>query len=213
MKEFTVEQRSGAWYDVRRGIPTCSRFDKILTAVRGEPSKAQEILICELLAESILPPEAGLIRGHMTAEMEHGMILESEARCRYELEFATEPVVEAGFVLADCGLYGGSPDALVGDSGGVEIKCPAPATHIGYVRDGSLPNEYKTQVHGYMVVTGRAWWDFFSYARNLPVFRLRVHRDEYTAKLKAELHRFCEKYNEARVAFGLPRLAGGIDAT
>lgn len=187
-------------------MPTCSRFDMILTAVKGTPSAAQETLINQLLAESLMPPEQGIIRPPMTAEMEHGMILEGEARCCYELEHATEAVKEVGFVVADCGLYGGSPDALVGEAGGVEIKCPNPVTHIGYLRAGVLPNEYKCQVHGHMIVTGRDWWDFFSYVRNLPPFYLRVLRDDFTKKLSAELTDFCARYNEARAVFNLPAI-------
>lgn len=207
MTTLDTPQRTQAWYDARKGLPTCSRFDQILTAAKGEPSKSQETLINELLAESILPPEQGFIKPNViTAEMEYGMKLEAEARCCYELEYATEPVKEVGFIVADSGLYGGSPDALVGDDGGVEIKCPSAVTHIGYLRSGVLPSEYKCQVHGYLVVTGRAWWDFFSYARNLPVFRIRVTRDGFTDKLQAELLRFSEKYNTERIKFNLSPL-------
>ncbi len=210
MTETSAPQRSAEWFEARRGLPTASRFDRILTAVKGEPSKAQELLICELLAESLCPPQEGVIRSVMTPEMEYGMKLEAEARCSYEVEYATEPVREVGFILHDSGLFGGSPDALVGDSGGCEIKCPNAATHIGYYRDGVLPNEYRCQVHGYMVVTGRAWWDFFSYCRNVPPFRIRIERDAFTAKLEAELLRFCEKYNSARAQFKLPAF-GKVD--
>jgi len=203
MKTFEVIQRSESWYEVRRGVPTCSRFDQILTPVQAKPAAAQETLINELLVESIMPPEQGLIKGHMTEEMESGMILEAEARCRYELEFASAPMTEVGFLMHESGLFGGSPDALVGEEGGVEIKCPAAVTHIGYLRAGALPNDYKCQVHGYLIVTGRPWWDFFSYCRNLPVFRLRVHRDDFTEKLAKELLNFCAKYKKAREDFGI----------
>jgi hypothetical protein len=203
MTVVETAQRSEQWYEARRGLPTCSRFDQILTAAKGEPSKSQETLICALIAESILPPQEGVIRP-MSADIEHGIITEAEARCAFELEFAPEPVTEVGFVVHASGLYGGSPDGLVGESGGVEIKCPKAETHIGYFRAGVLPNEYKAQVHGYMAVTGRNWWSFFSYFRGLPPFHIRVTRDDFTAKLEAELPRFCAKYNEARAAFGLP---------
>lgn len=209
MKTHAVAQRSEQWFAARRGLPTCSRFDSILTPKTGKASAAQESLINELIAESIQPPEAGLIKPQFTtAEMEQGMVLEAEARCAYELEFAPEPVSEVGFVTHDSGLFGGSPDALVGESGGVEIKCPLLSTHIGYVRAGDLPSDYKCQVHGYLIVTGRGWWDFFSYARNAAPFRLRVTRDDFTAKLEAELHAFCARYNAERAKFNLPPVGG-----
>ena len=204
MKTLDVPQRSEAWFNARRGLPTCSRFDAILTAKTAKPSAAQWTLVNELIAESIQPPEAGLLKPKfMSEDMEQGIILEAEARCAYELEFAKEPVREAGFLLHDSGLFGGSPDALVGDKGGVEIKCPQLATHIGYIREGVLPAEYRCQVHGYLIVSGRDYWDFFSYARNAPPFRLTITRDEFTAKLEAELLNFCALYNEERAKFGL----------
>jgi hypothetical protein len=202
MQTLDVQQRSQQWYDARRGMATCSRFDSILTPKTAKPSSAQETLINELLAETMLPPEQGVIRG-MTAEMEQGVILEAEARCCFELEFAKAPVKEVGFVIASNGLYGGSPDALVGEDSGCEIKCPAGHTHISYIREGVLPSEYKCQVHGYMIVTGRKQWDFFSYCRNLPPFHLTINRDEFTAKLESELATFVAKYNAERVKFGL----------
>ena len=203
MKTLDVKQRSEAWAEARKGLPTASRFDQILTASKGEPAAAQQTLINELLAESILPPQQGLVKSFLSPEMEQGMILEAEARCRFELEFAVEPVTEVGFVIHESGLFGGSPDALVGESSGAEIKCPGAAKHIGYLRAGKLPLAYKCQVHGYMLITGRPRWWFFSYARDLPPFCLEVPRDDFTDKLEAELYNFCAVYNEARKQFGL----------
>lgn len=205
MRALATVQRSEEWFALRRGVPTCSRFDKIITAATAMASASQEGLINELISESILPPEQGVIK-YVSEEMEQGMILEAEARFCYELNHATAPIAEMGFLMHDSGLYGGSPDALVGEDGGAEIKCPSGPVHVGYFRAGVLPDCYKQQVHGYLAVTGRPWWDFFSYCRNLPPFRIRVMRDSYTAALEAELMNFSNKYNEARVQFGLPKL-------
>jgi hypothetical protein len=205
MRTLLMPQRSLEWFNARRGIPTCSRFDAILTPKTGKPAAAQETLINALIAESIAPPDAGFIKPeYVSKEMEQGMRLEAEGLCAYDLEHATAPVTEAGFILHDSGLFGGSPDALVGDVGGCEIKCPLLSTHIGYVRAGVLPDTYRCQVHGYLVVTGRAWWDFFSYARHTPPFHLRIERDDFTAKLEAELMAFCARYNAERAKFNLP---------
>jgi hypothetical protein len=198
-----VKQGSEAWLAARRGLPTASRFDQILTPVTMKPSSSQTKLIDELIAEALIP-DAPATR--ITEDMRAGMVLEAEARCAYELGNATAPVKEVGFVLAECGMFGGSPDALVGEDGGAEIKCPNATTHIGYIRAGVLPADYRCQVHGYLVVTGRKFWDFFSYHRGLDPFCVRVEPDEFTAKLAAELTRFCAIYNEARAKFNLPKL-------
>lgn len=198
-------QRTPEWMAARRGIPTASRFDQIITAARGDPSTSQTKLIDELLAESLLPPSGEPER--MTADMHNGVILEGEARCAYELEFAAGlKVQDVGLIMHPSGLFGGSPDCLVGSDGGAEIKCPTPAVHIRYVRNGILPLDHKAQVHGYMVVTGRPFWDFYSHCRGLQPFRLRVPRDDFTKKLEAEVLRFCAAYNEARLKFGLKAL-------
>lgn len=202
MKEVSCQQRSEAWFAARRGLPTASRFDKILTAKKGEPAAAQEGLIDELLAESLLPPQQGVIRP-ATEEMYEGMRLEAEARCAFEVGYASEPVKEVGLIIHESGMFGASPDALVGGDSGVELKCPNGATQIGYLRAGVLPSEYRCQVHGSMVVTGRKTWSFFSYARNLPPLHLLVEWDWFTDKLAAELIKFSSRYNAERVKFGL----------
>lgn len=198
-------QRTPEWLAARRGIPTASRFDQIITAAEGRASTSQTKLIDELLAESLLPPSGEPER--MTADMHTGVILEAEARCAYEIEFAVGArVQDVGLLMHESGLYGGSPDCLVGDEGGAEIKCPSPTVHIRYIRNGVLPLDHKAQVHGYMAVTGRPWWDFYSHCRGLQPFRLRIERDDFTKKLESEVLRFCAAYNVARAKFGLPPL-------
>ncbi len=207
MKLLQCPQRSEEWYRLRKGIPTASRFDSILTPAKGAPSSAQAKFIAELIAEAMLPaaPDGMLAGDYVSAEMEDGIRLEAEARCAYDLEFAAgQEVQEVGFALSDCGRFGGSPDALVGEDGGVEIKCPALKTHIGWCMAGVLPDEHKCQVHGSLIVTGRKWWDFFSYSRYAPPLHIRVTPDDFTEKLHAEILRFCEKLNTARARFNLP---------
>lgn len=202
MTTVNVAQGSPEWFALRRGLPTASRFDQIITPGRGDPSASQTKLIDALIAESLLPLEE--VPSVVTADMMEGIRHEARARCGYELGFATSTVTEVGFILHESGKFGGSPDAICGDDGGVEIKVPTAAVQIGYIRAGVLPLSYKTQVHGYLAVTGRKWWDFYSHHTGLPPFCVRIHRDEFTAKLAAELDAFCEKYNRARIAFDLP---------
>ena len=89
------------------------------------------------------------------------------------------PVTEVGFVLPDhTDAYGCSPDGLVGDDGVLEIKCPAPETLICYHANGTLPDQYRPQVQGQLLVTGRPWCDFFAFHPELTPFLLRVEADE-----------------------------------
>ena len=70
----------------------------------------------------------------------------------------------------------------------MEIKCPAPATHVEYLRGGVLPSKYKQQVMGCLWITGRQWWDFMSYHPNMKPLIVRVERDEeFIAALEANV--------------------------
>ena len=75
-------------------------------------------------------------------------------------------------------------DGLVGDDGGIEIKCPLPHNHIAYLRAGDVPGKYIPQIQGCLWITGREWWDFMSYHPAMEDLIVRVYRDEaYIKKL------------------------------
>ena len=99
--------------------------------------------------------------------------------------------------MSDCKKYGASPDGLVGEIGGLEIKCPTMAVHVDYLLRGELPTTYLQQVQGSLLVSDRQWWDFVSYYPGLKPLIIRVERDEeFLKKLKSELQIFCEKLEE-----------------
>ena len=52
MKVHDVSQRSPQWYDLRRGTPTASAFDKLITST-GKPSKQASDYAIFLAAETI----------------------------------------------------------------------------------------------------------------------------------------------------------------
>ena len=121
---------------------------------------------------------------------EWGVMMEDEARNRYA-ELRGCQVEEVGFVPYDRfpKLVGGSPDGLVGDDGGIEIKCPFTLDkhmqHYLYVNYAQLREnepEYYWQCVMNMMVTGRVWWDFVSYcpyvAASKQIKVLRIPRDE-----------------------------------
>jgi hypothetical protein len=197
-REFHCEQLSHEWWTLRRGIPTASCFDRILTPAKGQPSAQQDDYIAELISErsEFLPPYVAPSGGFTTDEMAEGLRREPEARSWYALQTDGE-VRQVGFVLSACGRFGCSPDALVGDDGVLELKNPAAKTHVRYLMRGGLPVEYRCQVHGALIVTGRKWADFMSYSPGLAPLLVRVVPDEFTDLLRAELDRFHAKYRAA----------------
>ncbi len=133
--------------------------------------------------------------------MDQGSMMEGEARPFYEFTFDTK-IRTVGFVTTDDGRIGCSPDGLIGDDSGIEIKCPELPQHIRYHLGGTLPKDYVAQVQGAMYVTGRPTWRFMSYHRQLSPFIVAVERDErFQAALHDALMEFLAEFDK-----GLARL-------
>ncbi len=183
-----VEQRSDEWLKLRCGVATASCFDKIITPATGKASASAVAYRRELLAEWLMGEPVSIKE---SGWMQRGTEMEPEARAFYEFEADAE-VTEAGFVFLDeRRQIGCSPDGLVGDDGLIEIKCPAPHTHVGYLIDAKLPTAYIPQVQGALWVTGRQWCDFVSYSDTMESLIVRVRRDEgYIAKMAVLIEAF-----------------------
>jgi len=195
MKTYMCEQYSPQWWNLRRGIPTASQFDRIMTPVKRQYSSAARKYARELVAESAVnwtPPF------YASQAMQHGTNTEPEARAWYAFTYDDLPVQQVGFCVTDDGLIGCSPDFLAGSVGGGEIKCPQPDTHLGYLDDCVLPPDYACQVHGSLIVTGRQWWDFVSYCPGLPPFVVRVVPDDFTEQLRGYIGRFLTELASVR---------------
>lgn len=136
--------------------------------------------------------------------MNHGTENEPYAIAAYE-SIKGIKTRQVGFVLPDDhDRWGCSPDRLVGDDGLLETKCPKPETLIAYHVEGVFPVEYKPQVQGQLMITGREWCDFMAYHPELAPFLIRVERDEdYIAKMQEALEEFCDRLDELK-----ERLAG-----
>jgi len=185
-----MEQGSDEWCALRAGLPSASCFDKIITS-KGEPSKQAKKYLYALAGERLLgfSPET-----YQNDAMLRGNELEAEARASYEFITDTE-VRQVGFCFQDKRRrWGCSPDGIIGEDGGLEIKCPTLPVAIEYLDKGKIPTAYVLQVQGSMLVTGRAWWDFMSYYPGLRPLIVRVERDEkLIGALKGALEGFCEQ--------------------
>lgn len=173
LKIYDVQQGSAEWLLARLGKITASNFDKVITKT-GKPSAQVEDLINTAVAEAIIGEP---IETYQSDAMLRGQILEPEALEFFNFVHGTnfKPV---GFI--DSGLnYGCSPDAIDWTNAeGLELKCPLAHTHVKYLSSNALPEIYKLQVQGGMLVTGFDTWRFASYHPNLPFFSVTVPRDE-----------------------------------
>jgi len=179
MRIIECEQRSEEW-ERWRNRPTASEFGSFITPARGDYSKQATAYAAKIVAKQLgvytEPPP--------TWAMERGTELEPSARHAYTKHTGNQ-VVEAGFILPDgTDAYGGSPDGLVGDDGLLEVKCPLAETLIAYHAADILPLQYKPQVQGLLLISGRAWCDFFAFHEDLSPFLVRVYPDtEYQTKM------------------------------
>ena len=192
MRCIDCEQGSDEWIYARLGIPSASMYGKIITT-QGKWSTQADTYINQLVAEKLTREQTPF---YQNEHMARGTELEPDARKMYEFIKDVE-VQEVGFCLHDTLEAGASPDGLIGEDGGLEIKCPAPATHVEYLRGGKLPSKYKQQVMGCLWITGREWWDFMSYHPSMKPLIVRVERDEdYIAELEACVSKAVELIEE-----------------
>jgi hypothetical protein len=76
------------------------------------------------------------------AHMQRGQAQEPDARMRYEVA-SGNIVEEVGFMRHAEIAAGCSPDGLIDDDGGVEIKCVIPAVQVETILVGGYPSEHK----------------------------------------------------------------------
>ena len=185
-----LEQGSDEWFAARLGIPTASRFKDIVTPTKGEKSKSYKSYMYELIAERLTKGREDFFKSEW---MERGNEVEPLARASYEFIHEVE-VKQVGMILNDERTIGISPDGLIGDNGGLEIKCPKPSTVVKYMLDGGLPLEYKPQVMGSLMVSEREYWDFLAFHPSMDFFELRVYRDEeYIKKMDQHIKDFVDE--------------------
>ncbi len=182
------QQGSLEWLQARAGLVTASELDNIITP-EFEPRKGEMVktYLATKLAEKWIQ---GPLAGFSAFATEQGNILEDEAKPWFELEFG-ESITRVGLCVSDDGRFGCSPDGLLGDHGGIEIKCPEPTAHVRYLLADELPKQYRAQVHGSMLVTGRPWWKFLSYRRGFPKLILQITRDD---EIQQKLHAAIEDF-------------------
>ena len=199
-----MEQKSDEWFALRKGRLTASQYDKVFNQRTLSLNKATTLKHIDGMLADLYYKQDDLLRFKPSWAMERGVRLEDEARVDFELREGVE-VTEVGFVTNDSfgDHIGCSPDGLIiGDNGGVEIKCPLPATHIKYHREGVLPKEYRAQVHGSMAVSDADYWWFTSYCPDIKDFTLKIYRDSYTESLAQALKDFnslfAERLNETK---------------
>jgi len=132
--------------------------------------------------ELTLSLAAERITGHvepmpMSRDMQRGTLDEPYAREAYAERYA--PVEEVGFMVREFSdfLLGYSPDGLVGDDGLIEIKSRKQKIQLKAFLDQTVPAGNMAQIQTGLLVSGREWCDYVSYAGGMPLYVKRVYPD------------------------------------
>lgn len=170
-----LEQRTPPWYEIRNGLVTASSVGKLLTdTLRVANNDTSRSLTRTLVAERL----TGFGDDTYTSpDMWRGILHEEPARDYYSGYY--QQAIECGFVIReeDGWTLGLSPDGLVADHGGLEIKCPRQQEHVRTILADEVPSKYMAQIQAALLVTQRDWWDYCSFSSGLPLYVKRVYPD------------------------------------
>ena len=189
---YEAPQGSEEWHRARVGRATASMFKTARSKLKKDsaPTEAAKNYGFKVAFESLT--QIPMDEGFETWQMRRGNELEPDARNRYEIRTGNT-VDLAGFITTDCGAYGCSADGLVGEDGGIEIKCLVSPEKIRTALLDHDITDWYDQVQGGLWITERKWWDFIIYCpaleplgRELTIWR--IDRDEqYIRDLEHDL--------------------------
>ncbi len=150
-----IDQNTDEWLALRAGKFTASTdFQQLVTGKKDTYNKLMRKKAAEKITGQLILNE------YTNANMQRGNELEQAAIDAFQMETGLI-IDQVGFVEGS-EWYGCSPDGLIGEDAGIEIKCKDIHTHFGCFVDG-YDTTYKWQIQGSLFVTGRKVWYFVSY--------------------------------------------------
>jgi putative phage-type endonuclease len=199
-----ILQGSHEWRQLRAGLITASNVDSVMATVKSGEAATRAKYRIRLAFERI----SGLVDEDTfdSEYMRWGREKEPEAREEYEIA-TCQYVREVAFIKHPRLRAGASPDGLVGQDGGVEIKCPSSPVHFEYIETERIPSSYRRQILMNLACSERKWWDFVTYDPRIPdlslrLFIIRVNRSEVEKEIE-EMEKAVEAFDadvEATVA-------------
>lgn len=179
-----AQQGSEMWQTLKLGVISASNVSKVV-AKKG--SETRNTYMAELVAQVC----TGVFEEINSKYLEWGNFHEDAARSYYEFSTGNK-VKQLPFVFKDDSFrMGCSPDGIVSESRGVEIKCPFNATnYIKFLVDDKINPVYVWQYQFSLWVMDATHWDFVQYHPSMkknPMKILTVEKDEKTFKIFDEL--------------------------
>lgn len=176
-----IDQGSTEWSMMRLGVVTASNASKVIAPGRksGTYGEARKTYMYDLIAEIC----AGQKKRTAGKSLEWGMEHEDDCISLLEFFFDIENAEKIPFVYGDETMrFGCSPDALIGDDFGAEVKNPHnSAVFLRFALEGEIKPEYIDQVQFSMFVTGRDYWYFGNHDPDIARYKFHakvIERDE-----------------------------------
>lgn len=160
------------WRRSRAGLVTASQFKRVMDA---KTPRAWRTCLADIRSD-LAAVEQGIFTEQTAPALEWGKTYERRAIANYSLATGLDYEPAPFMRLAGDLPIGASCDALIGDDGLAEAKCPYSMDGFDrYVRDGV--GSVKWQALGQLWVTGRAWCDVVIYdPRRAEHFQLHIVR-------------------------------------
>lgn len=155
-----MEQRSPEWFEARKGRITASLVGAIL-GLNPYMTRADAMRVMVREALGAEREFTGNVATQWGVNNEDGALIDFRFKTGLDVQ-------KAGFILFE-DWAGCSPDGLVGDNAGVEVKCPyglrTSPCPVPFKTLAEQPH-YEAQVQFSMFVTGRSEWHFFQWTPN-----------------------------------------------
>lgn len=179
-------QGSEEWIKARLGMVTCSGLKHVLAKGEG---KTRTKYMMQLAGEILTQKPAYAFKND---HMERGQEEESEARTVLSLRLGRQ-ISTVGFIKNHDLRLGCSPDGLISNNEGCEFKSALPDVQIERYKLTDIPSEFRVQIEGSLVATGRKSWHFLSYSPFLPPIYFKA---SITQQREDEIKGALEQFNE-----------------
>ena len=169
---YDIEQGSLAWWTIKSLKATASNATAIANWGKGLNTLVRNMIRSnpqELFIRSQTP---------LNEDTERGKAYEGEAVEEYEKQTGVK-TKRCGFIKYNSNI-GCSPDFLIGDDGGGEVKCRNLEKHNKIVATNKMSSSTMWQIQMSLLISKRKYWDFVAYnpLGEKPIVIIRVYPDK-----------------------------------
>jgi len=195
IKFHDMEQQTDEWFELRLRHPFSASNG---TAISANGTGLETLVLKSVAKRCRKNPETSEER-YESYDMRRGNLLEPLARAEYEREMMVT-VREVGFITnSKYKLAGMSPDGLIGNKGGVEIKCRGDEVHFSRTKDFKSSSAEEWQCQHQILIGELDYVDLVlynpNYEKSLLITRI-LPDPAKQLKLKIGLKAGAEKYKK-----------------